>query len=355
MEIRLPSGVAIGDGQPVFVIAEIGSNFRTLEDCLYSIRQAKGCGASAVKFQAYTREALYGVKQYTALTPEAWDGGPTFVDRPMPGTLPLDWLPKLKYECDKVGVEFMCSAFSPDLLKAVDPYVSLHKIASAELTHVRLLEAARECGKPVILSTGASGEADIGNALNVLGHSGGGYIPPAEHFPTPTVLMYCVAAYPAKEINTAIILHLKQTFGCLAGYSDHSLDALIIPRTAVEQGACVLEKHVTFISDDTPDSPHSLSGDQFRKMVGFIRHGSLPTIGPTPEELPMILRHNRRLIATQDIAAGVTLQEGVNFGIYRSLKDDTKALSPWLIDQVNGRMAKGRIKMGDGIGPQDIE
>jgi hypothetical protein len=68
----------------------------------------------------------------------------------------------------------------------------------------------------------------------------------------------------------------------------------------------------------------------------------------------MILRHNRRLIATRDIPVGDTLQEGINFGIYRSLKDDTKALSPFMIDYASGRAAKNAIMAGDGIGPGDL-
>jgi sialic acid synthase SpsE len=68
----------------------------------------------------------------------------------------------------------------------------------------------------------------------------------------------------------------------------------------------------------------------------------------------MISKHNRRLIATRDIAVGEKLKEGENFGIYRSLKDDHSALSPWAIDDVNGKLAKRAMRAGDGITPDSI-
>lgn len=337
MEITLPSGRKIGDGHAPFIVAEVGSNWRTLDDCLMSIRASKACGADAVKFQAFTHEALYG-------SPMRYDD---IGDALLKGVLPLEWLPRLKAEADKVGIEFMCSAFSPELLRAVNPFVNIHKIASAELTHVRLLEAARDSGKPVFLSTGASGQADIAQArVTLAAHPMG---------PTPVILMYCVAAYPAREVNLALIPVMRSHFGSLVGYSDHSLDARTIPQAAIHHGACVLEKHVTFIEGDTPDSAHSITSGEFERMVLSLRGNPVDRIGFTSEEQPMILRHNRRLIATRDIRPGETLEEGVNFGIYRSLKDDTKALSPFAIAKVHGRTAKGAIAAGDGIGPGDIE
>lgn len=74
----------------------------------------------------------------------------------------------------------------------------------------------------------------------------------------------------------------------------------------------------------------------------------------------MVLRHNRRLIATRDIREGerfrACVEPGIqNFGIYRSLKDETRAFHPFLIDEVDGRVAKRAVKAGDGIGPGDID
>lgn len=350
--ITLPSGRKIGEGQPAFIVAEIGSNWSTLEDCLNSISMAKACGADAVKFQLFTFKDLHGMHSYQH-TELIADG------KLIPWQLPPEWLPKLKEKADAVGIEFMCSAFSPELIDAVNPFVNIHKVASAECTHKRMLQKLRAIGKPVILSTGGHGIEDIRQALDVLG-------------PTPTVLMYCVAAYPANMTNPRAVSDFQDLFpGVPIGFSDHSTEVF---STTWDTNACVIEKHVNFVGASGPDAPHSLSTDQFKALVAGGKH--LPAWGgPVPEEKPMILRHNRRLIATRNIKAGEPLieigtfdtffpeqpdpyadaQKRVeNFGIFRSLKDDTHAYGPMMIDEVNGKIAKRDIGAGNGIGPGDV-
>lgn len=322
--IKLPFNREISDKAPIFVIAEIGSNWASLDDCVLSIQAAKNCGADAVKFQLFDYNALYGIKSDFPLT-----------------ELPIEWLPKLRSTCDKLGIEFMCSAFSPELMDRVNSFVNIHKIASAEMTHVRILQKARDSGKPIILSTGASGVADIGAALEIIKTN-------------PTVLMYCVAAYPAKHTLLSNIGLMKETFGLPVGLSDHSLDVYMTPMGSVLAGACVIEKHVNFRGVKNPDSSHSLSETEFRLMVKALRGEVKPNLGPNPEEQDMVLRHNRRLIATKDIKVGEVLEENKNFGIYRSLRDDTHALSPFAINYVVGKTAKRNIEAGHGIGPGDI-
>lgn len=348
-KIVLPSGRCIGDGHAPFIVAECGSNWRDLEDCLHSIAMAKAVGADAVKFQLFTTKALYGMPPERAWAIEIgetlrWDA------IEMPSALPIDWLPKLKEKADACGIELMCTAFSPELYDAVDPYVSIHKVASAEMTHVRILEKLRQLHKPVILSTGAHGPKDIQKSLITMSENqlDGRYL--MTSFKADVILMYCVAAYPARDIDFRHLDELKKLIP-LVGYSDHTTDYSIIPKLAVEKGACVIEKHFTDIPEvDTPDRPHSLTVDEFKKMVQSIR-GDKPFVWGSGEEKEMITKHNRRLVVIQNIHPGDTFQEGVNFGIYRSLKEDTKGLSPFAIDHVNGKIAKLEIKSGDSIGP----
>jgi N,N'-diacetyllegionaminate synthase len=346
----------LGSRRLPFVIAEVGSNWSSFEEAMNSVSIAAAVGADAVKFQLYTEEALYGV----SIDPLAhWRKGlgdtremiqmpkaPRDPNKPAaPGVLSIDWLPKLKEKADACGIEFMCSAFSPELVVAVDPYVQIHKVASAELTHLRILERLRSIRKPVLLSTGASGLGDIARALQILEA-------------TPVTLLYCVAAYPARSVRLELIPMLAREFGKPVGFSDHTTDITSLPTAAVKYGACVIEKHFTAFPElSSPDREHSLTPDEFKLMVQVLRGDEAANahFGPVREEIPMLLRHNRRLIATRDISSGETFQEGVNFGIYRSLKDDQRGLHPFVIDRILGRKATKEIHAGDGIGPGDFE
>lgn len=338
MNLQLTPKHSIGHGDPCFIIAEVGSNWSTFQDCIHSITMAKACGADAVKFQLYNHRALYG---WDAL-PSGMAADGSFVFTEPAGSMPVEWLPKLKEHADAVGIEFMCSAFSPELVEAVNPYVNCHKVASAEISHVRLLEKLKQFSKPVILSTGASGDGDISMALEVLGA-------------TPCALLYCVAGYPSKSHRLEHIDLLRSRFNRLVGLSDHSLDVFTAPAEAIFQHrAAILEKHFNAIEGlRSPDSEHSLNVDEFKQMVQRCRNNVVIESRQTSEERGMYLKHNRRLIAIRDIQAGDTLSEGHNFGIFRSLKEDTRAFSPFLVNQVAGKTALKPIRAGDGIGPGD--
>lgn len=344
MKIQIKPGLEIGDECPPFVIAEIGSNWQTLDDCLFSIEKAKDCGASAVKFQLYDENALYG---FTPGPYSIRDGLAPKTE----GKLPHDWLPKLKEKADHTGIEFMCSAFSPELIDVVNPYVNIHKLASAEMCHVRMLSKLRGIGKPIFVSTGAHTPAEIEKTRSWLCDG-----VERNSLRTPLVLMYCVAAYPARYVDFTTMEALRRQFECLVGFSDHTIDAAEHAQSAVSGfGACVLEKHVNFIpSLETADSLHSLNPYEFYLYCQATKHSWDQPIGPTYEENAMLLRHNRRLLAITDISVGDTLQEGKNFGIYRSLKDERHAYSPFMIGEVKGKKALKAIQAGDGIGDGDI-
>jgi N-acetylneuraminate synthase len=326
----------------IFIIAEVGSNWTSLDECLYSIRVAKVCGADAVKFQLFDKHSLYGfwgvIDHYGNL-------------ERLTGQLDPEWLPRLKAQADLVGIEFMCSAFSPEFYDIVNPYVKRHKIASSEMNHVGILNKVRTFDKPVILSCGASVESEIRQSLDILGPWLG------EHFlkkETEVTLLYCEGAYPAKYTYLPNIGLMRQTFGLPVGISDHSIDVFTTPLGAQAQGATVLEKHVSFIEGKTPDSGHSLNQNQFKAMVDALRGNIKPFLGPSPDEADMIKKHRRRLIAVKDIRPGEKLVEGVNFGVYRSLSEETHAWSPFRMDSVRDKEALREIRAGEGIGPGDV-
>ena len=317
-----------------YIIAEVGSNWRTLNDCIQSIGQAKAVGADAVKFQAFNAKALYGFLA-TSDEPENRYPGSYF-------NLPLDWLPKLKEKADACGIELMCTAFSPELVAAVDPYVSVHKVASSDICYPQLLEAVHKTEKPVLLSTGAKHAREVEYAADYI-------------FARRNVMMFCVAAYPAPYIDLYSLDLLHDVTKCPVGLSDHSQGISIAVEACRRHDVVALEKHFTAFPDmDTPDRPHSIGPDLFKLMVEQIRNCDQAYIGPRPEERDMLLRHNRRLITTRDVAEGEVLKYGENFGAYRSLKDDARGLSPFAWRDVEGKAAKKAIARGDSVGPGDF-
>lgn len=310
-----------------FIIAEVGSNFENFEDAKTSISLAKNCGADAVKFQMFSQKDLYGFN----VDPESHN--------------PIGaWIPKLKEKADSIGIEFMCTAFSPEGVKLVDPFVKRHKIASSDLSYPALLKEVAKTGKPAILSVGASSITDINLALAHL-----------QGAPKVT-LLYCVANYPSKNVNLFHLDALNDAFPPFGvGYSCHTTD-WYTPVAAVKyHQAQVIEKHFKLRDMKTPDSPHSLNPDEFKLMVDAIRSGKPKINFPDPQEIEFQLKHNRRLIAIQNVSAGQALQYDVNYGCYRSLKEDREGLSGFAAEKVNGLLAKRDIKAGEPIGPDCIE
>jgi sialic acid synthase SpsE len=167
--------------------------------------------------------------------------------------------------------------------------------------------------------------------------------------------MYCVAAYPARTANLAVIDRLKKVCPYV-GYSDHTLDVTYLPYAAnALHGAVAIEKHFTIVNRDTPDAGHSLDELQFATMVDYIRGRKKAQILPAPEERDMLLRHKRRLIATKDIKEGEKLALGKNFGLYRSLSPDVTGFPPHMAEEVEGVRVKRAILAGEAISVGHVE
>lgn len=237
------------------VICEIGSNFKTFDDCIQSIDDAKACGADIVKFQYYDNIDLSGVPGDRQCLPE---------------------LNPLAVHAALTGIEFMCTAFSPAKYQAIDRFVKRHKIASSEITHLDLLETVASLGKPVLLSTGGALPEEVDQALGILAGC-------------PVTLMFCVAEYPARIVDFRHLLDMKDRYGhrYAYGYSDHSSDVLNVPVLARNHGAVIIEKHVNFAGhSDTPDARHSLSREEFQLMVKHLKGqtGILDTFRENPHK-----------------------------------------------------------------------
>ncbi|GAA4050878.1 N-acetylneuraminate synthase family protein [Agromyces indicus] len=133
------------------------------------------------------------------------------------------------------GLDWFASPWDAPAVADLESYgVVAHKIASASVTDLELLEAVRDTGKPVILSTGMSTLDEIDRAVTVLGTEN-------------LVIMHATSSYPMppEEANLLMIPALKRRFpGVPIGYSGHER-GLQISLAAVALGAVAVERHIT--------------------------------------------------------------------------------------------------------------
>lgn len=309
----------------MYVVAEVGSNWSSLSDCVESISAAKSAGADCVKFQAFTAEALLG--------PNA---------KPMGHVLPLEWLPNLKMKATACSIDLACTAFSPELVAAVEPYVDWHKVASSDMGWPQLLDACIASPKRLVISTGGASHTDMVRTLQYCTDRG-----------TSPTLLYCVSAYPARTTDFDAMSNMSKVHG-LWGISDHSTEVFSIPLEAQKYGASVLEKHFTAFPElHSPDRPHSLTAAEFKRMTMRLEDKAEP-MQPSYEEVDMLLRHRRRLVATRDIPQGERFIYGANYGAYRVVLADMKGLGAMDWQSAEGMEASRPILKGQPIGPGDL-
>ncbi len=351
-EAEAPFGV----GKPVFVVGEAGSNWRAGElggdeERAYElIDAAADAGCDAVKFQVFRAETIYapgaGQSDYLAEAGIREDA----IELLRSLEMPYEMLAGLAAHARERGLEFMASAFSVADARAVDPHVTVHKLASSELNHLRLLEFLTATGKPLLMSTGAGTYADVQRALD--------FVRAAADI--PVALLQCTAAYPTppEAVNLLAIPMLAETFGAVVGLSDHSADPVAAPAAAVALGAKVVEKHFT-LDHGLPGPDHSFAVEPHGlaamvraiRLVEKMRGSGKKEVQAAEEEL---FHYSQRGIqATRDVAAGDVLREGENVDILRPGKN-RKGLNPFFINEVNGRRATRDIPAGDGIREGDF-
>lgn len=335
----------------VFIIAEAGSNWKTgdpkrdLAMGKALIECAAQAGVDAVKFQTYRPETVYvenaGKSDYLSQAGITESIRNIFTDLSMP----YEMVPKLAEHCRKCGIMFMSTPFSADDFLAVDPYVAVHKVASYEISHPRLLEMVGASGKPLVLSTGASEGEDIEWALNYFRQAGGREV----------ALMQCTAKYPAPlaSLNLRAIPTLMRRFGVPVGLSDHSREPVIGPVAAVALGARVIEKHFTLHNRlPGPDHVFAITVEELAQMVKAVR-GVEQSLGSGEkvvlvEEKELSLYARRGLQATKDISAGEVLRLGDNIDILRPGKQPL-GLHPRHLSRLEGKQASRDIRLGHGL------
>lgn len=293
----------IGEGKPVFIIAELsGNHLQKFDLAVKTIKAMKKAGADAVKLQTYTADTITldsDKKHFQITQGTIWDGT-TLHKLYQQAYTPWDWQPKLKKLADDLGILLFSSPFDPTAVNFLEKMkVPAYKVASLEIMDHGLIEAMAKTGKPIIISTGVATQEDIIEAIEVCKKAGNDQI----------AVLKCTSAYPTpmEELNLKTIPDIASKFKVISGLSDHTMGSTIVI-AAVALGAKIIEKH--FILDRKlggPDGSFSMEPAEFKQMVNQIRDVE-KALGRVNYELtPMAkksLEHSRSLFVVKDIKKG---------------------------------------------------
>ncbi len=334
-----------------FIIAEVGSNWKVgsfeedLKQAKNLIIAAVDAGADAVKFQTYRPETVYaqnaGKSEYLSKNGITEDIHSIFEHHSMP----YEMIPKLANFCKEKNILFMSSPFSVQDAKEIDPFVEIHKVASFEINHIRLLEFLFKTKKPIIVSTGASTYDEIDFLFKL-----------AKKYEHESIaLLQCTSKYPSplNALNLSVIPKMKLKYNVPVGFSDHSIHPIIGPILAVGLGATIIEKHFTLDKSlPGPDHSFALNPDELKIMIDHIRESDKAKgygekkILDQEKELQRFA--TRSLQAIKLIHKGDVLHEGQNFEVLRP-GNRIRGLEPRFLDMVEGKRSLKTVDLGDGI------
>ena len=337
---------AIGKGEPIFVIAEIGSNFNTLDQALKSIDAAIGCGVDAVKFQTFRADT---VTKRNVSFPKETAGGQDQYELFKKYELSEEWHRELfKYAREKGIIAFSTPGHQTDVDLLEKIGVPLYKVGSDDCTNLPFLKYIAEIGKPMLVSTGMANLAEVVEAVETVLSTGNKQL----------VILHTVANYPIKDmgqVNLRAIQTLRHAFNdeVLVGYSDHTT-SLTIPVAAVVMGACVYERHFTIDKNlDAPDAFLSADPAEMKAIVKAIREAE-SALGdgikrPASSEKDMRRDTRKSIIARGNIRKGekITADKLI-------IKRPGYGVEPKHLGIVIGRNATANIKEDDIITWKDI-
>jgi N,N'-diacetyllegionaminate synthase len=333
---------SIGDGHPVFFIAEAGVNHngsielgKKLIDC------AKTACADAVKFQTFKTENII-----TKTAPKS-----TYHIETTGDDKDQSWFELLKTQemsramhieliehCKKVGIIFLSTPYdedSADLLESLS--VPAFKIASTDTGNIPLLKYIAKKGRPMILSSAMATMTEVEDAVSAVRGEG----------LQEVAMLQCTGNYPAKlaDTNLRVMETYRKQLKCIVGYSDHTPD-LINPIAATAMGACIYEKHFTVDrSLPGPDHRMSLNPKELKETIQAIRNTET-ALGSHVKQVLDGEKENRvklrkSVVANVDINKGNMIQKEM-----LALKRPGHGIQPTDFNKVIGKTARSDISEG---------
>jgi len=251
----------IGEGEPVYIIAEIGINHNgDIEIAKQLMDVAVETGCDAVKFQKRTPEICVPEEQKSIPRETPW-GTMTYFDYKKRIEFEQREFEQIDAYAKKIGIDWFASPWDVPSVDFLEGFkVPCQKIASACLTDSELLSSINKTKTTTILSTGMSSMLEIDKAVSLLND-------------VPLAIAQATSTYPAEasELNLRAIQTFAEKYKVPVGYSGHER-GLQVTIAAVALGATFIERHITLDrSMWGTDHSASLEPEGLKKLVRDIR------------------------------------------------------------------------------------
>ena len=339
------AGHRIGLDHKPFIIAEMSGNHnQSLDRALAIVDAAAAAGAHALKLQTYTADTMtldIRTGDFVINDPKSLWNGRNLYDLYKEAHTPWEWHKPIFERARSLGMVPLSTPFDDtavDFLESLN--AACYKIASFENTDIPLIRRVARTGRPMIISTGMASVAEIDEAVRAAREAGC----------RDLVLLKCTSTYPAtpEKTNIRTIPNLRQTFGCEAGLSDHTM-GIGVAVASVAFGATAIEKHFTLArADGGVDSTFSLEPAEMKALVieterawqslGHVSYGT------SSAQEAKSLAFRRSLYVARDVKKG----EMLTMENIRAIRPGFGLAPKWL-DTVVGRRAAIDIARGTPV------
>jgi len=252
--IKINKNLIFSPKKPPLLIAEISGNHGgDKKRFLQLIKSACLNGADLVKIQSYEPQdiTINKKKKSFIIKSGIWKNRYLW-DLYEKACTPFSWHKDAFKIAKKYNKVLFSSPFSIRAVELLEKLgCKLYKIASFEITDLKLINHIASKKKPIIISTGMASNKEIGRALKII-----------KKYHNKIIIMHCVSSYPTEleDINLQRINKLKRQFKSnLIGLSDHTND-ILSSLLSLNYGVVAIEKHYKIDNKfKTADSTFSIT------------------------------------------------------------------------------------------------
>lgn len=285
------------------LIAEIGGNHEgDFEYAQQLTRLAISTQVDYIKFQLYTGDTLVSKIE-----------SPTRNQHFKKFELTQSQHLELAKMITDAGIGYMASVWDEEMMEWIDPFMSIYKVGSGDLTAYPILKKIAQKGKPIIISTGLAREEEVLETVDFLRTIDSKYKDPNQ-----LAILQCTSMYPIShsDANLLVMQRLKNFTGASIGYSDHT-EGLSALKYAYAMGAQVLEFHFTDTREGKIFRDHkvSLVPEEVKELIREINQINILKGDSEKKPLPIEMSNEhhisfrRAVYPKKDLKKGTVLTE----------------------------------------------